>query len=85
MTYDSADMSARGRIGACMLRARHDPKIYTAPARKAFLDRFIPDDASLSEEERMARAKAALRAHMLRLARRSALVRRRKGRNDGKD
>jgi hypothetical protein len=42
------------------------------------LSRFLPDDPDLTEEERLARAKAALKAHMLRLAYKSAKKRRRK-------
>jgi hypothetical protein len=67
-----------GRIGGYVLRATHDPREYTANARSAFLSRFLPDDPDLTEEERLARAKAALKAHMLRLAYKSAKKRRRK-------
>jgi len=67
-----------GRIGGYVLRARHNPLEYTANARSAFLSRFLPDDPDLTEEERLARAKAALKAHMLRLAYKSAKKRRRK-------
>ena len=77
----SADMAARGRIGGYRLRATHDPRQYTAPARSAFLKRFYPDDPDLPEPERQARAAAALKAHMLRLARRSAAARRAASRN----
>ena len=72
MTFDRRDMSARGRIGGYALRAKHDPRVYTRLARRAFLDRFMPNDPNLSEEERLARGKAALKAYMLRLSRKSA-------------
>lgn len=67
-----------GRIGGFVLRSRHDPREYTAAARRTFLSRFLPDDPDLTEEERLARAQAALRAHMLKLAHKSAKKRRRK-------
>ena len=70
-----------GRIGGYVLRATHDPLEYTANARSAFLSRFereVDPDGVLPPEERLARAQAALRAHMLRLAYRSAKKRRRK-------
>ena len=77
MAVDARDMALRGRIGGHVLRATHDPQIYTAKARSVFLARFIPDDPDLSEDERMARAQAGLTAHMLQLARKSALARKR--------
>ena len=40
-------MASRGRIGGHMLRATHDPQIYTGPTRSAFLARLIPDDPDL--------------------------------------
>ena len=67
-----------GRIGGYVLRARHNPLEYTANARSAFLSRFLPDDPDLTPEERQKRAEAALRAHMLRLAYKSAKKRRRR-------
>jgi hypothetical protein len=72
---------AAGRIGGYVLRSRHDPRQYTANARSAFLARFereVDPDGVLPPEERLARAKAALKAHMLRLAYKSAKKRRRK-------
>lgn len=47
----------------------------TQPARAAFLQRFVPDDPGLSEEERQRRAQAALREHMSRLSAKAAAVR----------
>jgi hypothetical protein len=69
-----------GRIGGYVLRATHDPREYTANARSAFLTRFereVDPDGVLPPDERLARAQAALRAHMLRLAHKSAKKRRR--------
>lgn len=85
VTRNSAerDMAARGRIGGYRLRATHDPQQYTLPARRAFLNRFTPDDTGLSDEERQARAQAALKAHMMRLARLSALARQNRNKKGG--
>jgi len=65
----------RGRIGAAVQQARHDPVTYTANARRAFLKRFWPDDPALAPEEAERRARAALQAHTLRLAYASAKAR----------
>lgn len=75
----------RGQIGVAEQQARHDPREYTRPARAAFLARFWPDDPTLSPEEAERRAKAAQRAHMLRLAYKSAKARRRRSRQGGGD
>jgi hypothetical protein len=56
----------------------HDRSARTAPARKAFLDRFereVDPEGKLPPEERHQRARHAMRAHMLRLAKRSAAAR----------
>jgi hypothetical protein len=53
----------------------------TAPARRAALERFerhVDPDGSLSDAERARRAEQAMRAHMARLALRSAQARRRR-------
>jgi hypothetical protein len=53
----------------------------TAPARRAALERFerqVDPDGSLSDAERARRAEQAMRAHMARLALRSAQSRRRR-------
>lgn len=52
----------------------------TAPARKAFLDRFehlVDPDGTLSPDERAKRAENAKKAHFQRLALKSAQARRR--------
>jgi len=72
-------MSLRGRLGAHTLRAIHDSRELTANARAAFLARFereVDPEGALSPDERRRRAGHALRAHMVRLALRSAEVRR---------
>ena len=74
--FDPATMSIRGRIGGLAKAARYDGRLATQPARDKFLARFLPDDPGLSAEDRERRARAALRAHMLRLALRSAKARR---------
>ncbi|HYU46916.1 MAG TPA: hypothetical protein VEK84_12165 [Terriglobales bacterium] len=55
-----------------------DRSARTKPARKAFLDRFeraVDPDGTLPPKERCRRAQHALRAHMLRLAKRSVRAR----------
>lgn len=82
------DRVLRGQIGAAVQRSRHNPRDYTAAARQAFLKSFWPNDPNLSHEEAELRARAAHRAHMLRLSLKSAQARRRRstrrtGRNGG--
>jgi len=69
------DFALRGRIGGYSRAAKYSPEKLTGPARKKFLARFIPDEPGLSEEEKQRRAQAALRCHMAKLARQSALAR----------
>jgi hypothetical protein len=86
-----AERSLRGRIGAYVVHARYDPRETTAPARAAFLRRFLDEvDPSrvLREPERLRRATAARRAYFTRLAYLSARGRRqrlgRKARGHGR-
>lgn len=68
-----------GRIGAHRLHATHDSCDVTEPARAKFLARFegeVDPQGELPVEERLRRADHARRAHFLRLALRSADVRR---------
>ena len=70
-----------GRVGAYTLHARHDPIVTTAPGRSAFLQRFLAEvdpGRELSVAERERRARSALKAHMSRLALRSAQKRARR-------
>lgn len=75
---DRSDMAARGRIGGYEKASRYPADELTREARAGFMERFMPTDPDLSEEERQRRAQASLRAHMARLARLSALARRKK-------
>ena len=71
--------SLRGRMGAHALHAKvADPTAHTAPARKAFLDRFereVDPDGILSPAERARRAEHARKAYFGRLALASAKAR----------
>jgi len=78
---DPGDMALRGRIGAHLLHARYDSKVLTAPARAAFLagfERAVDPDGLLPANERRRRAAHLRAAHFARLARLSALARRRR-------
>lgn len=60
-----------GRIGAHALHARVDSREITAPARKAFLARFLDEvdpERTLPEAERQRRAEHARKAYFSRLA-----------------
>jgi len=70
------EMALRGRIGGYARSARYPADQLTARARSGFLRRFEPTDPNLSPQERLRRTKAALKAHMARLARLSAKARR---------
>jgi hypothetical protein len=76
-----AERSLRARIAVHTSWAQTtDRAARTAPARRAALERFqcqVDPDGSLSEAERARRAEQAMRAHMARLALRSAQARRR--------
>ena len=66
-----AERSLRGRMGAYVVHARYDPRQTTAPARAAFLTRFLDEvdpDRVLPEPERLRRAAAARKAYFTRLA-----------------
>lgn len=75
------DATLRARIAADSRWARvADRTEATEPARAAFLDRFrreVDPDGLLDPAERDRRATSARRAHMTRLARKSAAARRR--------
>jgi hypothetical protein len=71
----------QGRIGAHELHATHDSRKITAPARRAFLNRFeaeVDPDGVLSAPERARRAEHARKAYFTRLALKSAKARRAK-------
>ena len=80
LEFDPQEMSRRGRIGSAVQKSRHDARELTAPARRAFLDKFERDvdpGGVLPEAERRRRAAFARKAHFGRLARLSAEARRR--------
>ena len=71
--------SLRARVAAHAMHARHDSREVAANARKAFVERFereVDPDGVLPGAERQRRAEHAMRAHMTRLALRSARARR---------
>lgn len=72
------DKSTAGRLGAAVQQSRNDPNVYTRAAHEAWHAKFarqVDPDGELSEAERERRTQAAMREHMLRLAIRSAEVR----------
>ena len=73
--------SLYGRLGAHALHGRHDPRETTRAARAAFLNRFEREadpDGVLAPDERRRRASHLKKAYFLRLALKSAEVRRRR-------
>jgi len=71
----------RARLAAYAMHARHDGREITANGRTAFVERFereVDPDGVLPVAERQRRAEHAMRAHMTRLALRSAQARRRR-------
>ncbi len=69
---------AWGRIGAHTVHSLHDSREITAPARRAFLDKFeqqVDPDGTLDPQERAKRAEHAKRAHFQMLALKSAAAR----------
>lgn len=79
VTYDSEVMAERGRRGAAIRNARHDPSAFARRAHAAFLRKFeyeIDPAGALPPDERQRRGREAMRAHMRRLAAASAQARR---------
>lgn len=75
--------SQRARLAAYQLHATHDSREITAPARTAFLARFIEEvdpDRVLPEKERQRRASCARKAYFTKLALLSAKARARRKR-----
>jgi hypothetical protein len=71
-----------GRVGGLTTAARHGGRKAAAPALAGFLAKFereVDPDGRLTPAERKRRAEAARRAHMTRLALKSAAARRRSG------
>lgn len=76
-----AERSLRARIAAHTLHASHDSRELTAPARRAFLDRFdrqVDPDGTLPDDERIKRAAHARKAYFSALALKSAQARRKR-------
>lgn len=68
----------RARLAAHTLHSKVDPTQHTAPARAAFMQRFIDEvdpNRELPEAERFRRAEHAKKAHFTRLALKSAKAR----------
>lgn len=77
----AGERELRARLAAHAMHARNDSRAVTANARRAFFDRFereVDPDGVLPVAERLRRAEHAKQAHMLRLALRSARVRRKR-------
>ncbi len=74
------EMSLRGRIGAHAVHAKYDGREITANARATWLASFVKKvdqkTPGLPDPERLRRAEHLLRAHMGRLALKSAKARR---------
>ena len=69
--HSAGSRSLAARVGAFALHAKHDSRVLTAPARAAFLDRFLKEvdpDGVLPQEERVRRAEHARKAYFTRLA-----------------
>ena len=72
MSLTPEQRALRAKLAAHSLHAKvADPTAHTAPARKAFLDRFereVDPDGTLPEAERHRRAKHARKAHFTRMS-----------------
>lgn len=83
MTLTPAERTMRAQIAAHESWARTpDRSARTAAARRAALDRFehqVDPDGKLTPQERALRAEHARKAHMQRMALKSAQARRRRG------
>jgi hypothetical protein len=83
MPMTPQDRILRARIAANTLHAKcADPRKHTAPARRAFLTKFereVDPNGVLTPEERHRKALRARKAHMQRLALKSAKARRKAG------
>ncbi len=76
------DRALHARMAAHVLHSRYDSKELTAPARRAFLERFereVDPDGILPEAERRRRAGHARKAHFTRLALASSRARKKGG------
>ena len=79
LTATPAERVLRARMAAYTLHSRVDGRAHTAAARRGFLARFeaeVDPDGTLPPEVRKERAQRAMKAHMLKLAAKSARSRR---------
>lgn len=79
MPLSFEERSLRGRIGAYALHSKYDSREITRAARAAYLAKWIREvdpEGVLSEVERDRRAENALKAHLAKLALKSAQARR---------
>jgi hypothetical protein len=80
MSGNPSDRILRARLGGFARAAKYSGDDLTGPARRGFEQRFLREvdpDNLLPEHERERRAEAARKAHMTKLALRSAQARRR--------
>lgn len=85
MSLTPEQRSQRARIAALTRWSRHDPRPTGYRAQAGLMRRFeneVDPNRELPEEERQRRAEAARKAHMTRLAYRSAIARSRKASGD---
>ena len=76
------DRVLHARMAAHVLHSRYDSKELTAPARRAFLERFereVDPDSVLEPAERRRRAEHAKKAHFYRMALASSRARKKGG------
>jgi hypothetical protein len=89
MSFDSREMSRRGRLGALTTLSRYGPTEINAKARATFIERFIAGaraeaearGETITDAEAARRGEFARRAWYTRLAQRSVVARRRRARS----
>jgi hypothetical protein len=82
MTLSPAERILRARLAAHSLHAQVNSRDHTAPARRAFMDRFedqVDPNRVLPNAERQRRAEQAKKAYFTRLALKAVQARRRRG------
>ena len=82
MTLSPAERTLRARLAAHSLHAQVNSRDHTAPARRAFMDRFedqVDPNRVLPNVERQRRAEQAKKAYFTRLALKAVQARRRRG------
>ncbi|MBA2365814.1 MAG: hypothetical protein H0V77_05115 [Actinobacteria bacterium] len=82
MVLSPEERVLHSRLAAHALHSKYDSRELTAPARKAFLDRFereVDPDGVLEPAERRRRAGHARKAHFTRLALASSRARKKGG------